>query len=415
MSGPLFWRKTTVLAEVETTYGTDAAPTGAHAIRIKDASCVPLDGQVIDRGYVRGFMGASEKTHVGIHRSSKFACELSGSGTAGIVPGYSPLLRCVGLGETIRPAASTVQASPGTPAAGNVGTLTYTMDTTYAGTVDRVVTITCTTAGASGAAKVTVAAPAVDGVAAYNVTDVTVTDATPLALPGGAAIVPTVGTALAVGDSWTIALGAALTRYTPVSDDFEAGSIYFFKDGILYRQRGTRGNATLSFMEKDVPKISFDTKGLWERPLDQSPPTPAPAGFTKGLVLSKDNTPVASLFGVDIVLTSLEVNLGNSFEYKDRPNQAEVILARPGTTASIKFRYPKLADWDVEMAAHDDLTGALRIVHGTAAGNVVDLSALRVQITEPKQEQDGEEVACSATLTLLPSDAGNDDFTLTAR
>lgn len=415
MSGPLYWRKTTILSEVETAYGVDAAPTGVSAIRIKDASAVPLDGQVIDRGYVRGFMGASEKTHVGVHRSTKFSCELSGSGAAGVVPGFGRLLRAVGLAEVVRPAASTIQASPGTAAGGNTGTLTYTAGASYAGTVDRVVTIACTTAGASGAAKVTVSAPAVVDVAAYNAANVTVTNGSPLALPGGATIVPTIGTALAVGDTWTIALGAALSRYTPVSDAFESNSLYFFKSGILYRQRGTRGSATLSFTERDVPKIAFDTKGLWERPLDQSPPTPAPAGFTKGLVLSKDNTPVATLFGVPIVLSSLEVNLGNSVEYKDRPNQAEVILARPGTTATIKFRYPKLADWDVEMAAHDDLVGPLRLVHGTTSGNIVDLSAPRVQITEPKQEQDGEEVACSANLTLLPSDAGNDDFTLSIR
>ncbi len=417
MSGPLFWRNTVILAALEAAnaYGVDAAPTGANALRIKDAEVVSLEGQAIDRAYVRGYMGASEKTHVGVHRSAKFSCDLSGSGTAGVAPGYATLLRAGGLAELLRASSATVQASPGTPGAGNVGGWTYVMGAAYGGAAARAVTITVTTGGASGAAKVTVAAPSVGSFAAYNVADVTVTNGTPISLPGGATIVPTIGAPLAVGDSWTVAVAPACAQYRPVSDDFEAATVYFFSSGILYRLRGSRGNATLSFAEKDVPKVSFDLKGLWDQPTNQTPPTAAPTGFVKGLALSKVNTPVARLFGHDVVLKSLEVNLGATVEYKDRPNQAEVLLTRPGTTATINFQYPKLADFDVEMAAHDDVLGALELTHGLTAGNIVDLTAARVQITEPKRQQDGDIIHCQANLTFIPSDAGNDDFTLTVR
>lgn len=415
MGEALYWRKTTILAAVEDTYGTDAAPGGAHALRIKDAEVVPFEGQAIDRGYVRGYMGASEKTHVGVHRSAKFGCELAGSGVAGTVPGWGAVLRSCCVAEIVRPSAATVQVSPGTPGGANAGTWTYTAGAPYTGSVSRTVTVTVTTGGAGGAAKVTVAAPMVGSVAAYNAANVTVTDGAPLALPGGATILPTIGTALVVGDAWTITVAPACTLYRPVSDDFEAVTTHFHSSGILYRMRGTRGNATLSFAEKDVPKISFDLKGLWDQPQDQIPPTPVPAGFVKGLALSKVNTPVARLFGYDIILKSLEVNLGITAEYKDRPNQAEVIATRPGTTGTINFQYPKLADFDVEMAAHDDLLGALELTHGITAGNIVDLTAARVQITEPKRQQDGDVIHCQANVTFVPSDAGNDDFTLTVR
>ncbi|MFL7905749.1 hypothetical protein ACJ41P_31795 [Azospirillum argentinense] len=415
MGGALYWRKTTILAGMETAYGEGVTLTGAHALRIKDASVVPMEAKVIDRGFVRPHMGASEKTHVGVHRSVKFGCELSGSGSAGTVPGYSTVLRSCCLAEIVRAPAATIQASPGTPAAGNAGTWTYTTGTSYTGGVTRTVTITTTTAGASGVAKVTVAAPAVGSLGAYNQANVTVTNGQPLTLPGGAAILPVIGTALAVGDSWTISVAPACTLYRPVSDDFESGEFHFHSSGILYRMRGARGTASLSFAEEDVPKISFDGRGLWDQPTNQVPPTPAPAGFVKGLAMSKVNTPVARLFGHDIILKSLEVSLGNTVEYKDRPNSAEVFATRPGTTATINFQYPKLADFDVEMAAHDDLLGALELTHGLTAGNIVDLAAARVQITEPKREQEGDLIHCSANLTFVPSDAGNDDFTLTVR
>lgn len=412
---PLFWRNTTILSVIEAAYAEDAVPGSANALRILEATLKVMDGGTIDRKYVRSYMGAAEKTHVGVHRTAKIVCELSGSGTAGIVAGYSPLLRSCAMGELVRPAANTIQASPGTPAGGNTGAMTYVVGATYTGAVSRTVTITCTTAGASGAAKVTVAAPAGGGAAAYSQTNVTVTSGTPLALPGGASVTPTMTADFGVGDVWTIAVAPALTQYHPVSDDFEASSNYFYRGGQLRRLLGTRGNAIFSFAEKDVPKISFDVKGIWSPPVTQAPPLAAPAGFHKGLVVSKANTPLARLHGVDIVLKSLEINLGATPNYKDRPNQAAVLIGDHPVSGTIEFQYPKLADFDVETVAHDDILGTLELVHGTTPGNIVQLDAGRVQITEPDwQEEDGI-IMCRANLTLPPSDAGNDDVVLTIR
>jgi len=414
---PLYWRKTTVLAAVEAAYGSDATPGGAQALRVRDAEVTPLDAQSIDLKYVTHHMGATEKVHVGVHRSAKYTCDMAGSGSVAVPPGYGVSLRACGMAETVFAAtgAATIQAGPGTAAPGNAGAWTYEAGSAYGGSRPRTVTVTVTAAGGSGVAKVSVAAPAIDGLPAYQQDDVTVTSGAPLALPGGATIVPSVTADLAVGDAWTVALTPAGVQYRPRSDGFESVTQYFFRDGVLYRMRGTRGTATISFAEKEVPKIAFDTKGLWEPADGVTPPAADPAAFARGEVLGMVNTPVVRIHGVDVVLKSLEINLGMAVSFTDRPGRAEVRITDHPVTGSIVFQYPRLADWDVEAAARDHALGGLTLVHGLTAGNIVQLDAASVQITEPKQSEDEGIVMCSANLTFIPSKAGGDELTLTLR
>jgi len=411
---PLYWAKTTILAKIEEKYGEDAAPGGAAALRIKNADLTPLAASTIDRAFVRPSMGASSKSHVDVRRQIKFGCEFAGSGAAGAPPGYGPILRACALSETVRTAAQGVQASPGTPAVGNVGALTY-VTTPYTGRVARTATVTCATAGASGVAKVSIASPATDGAAAIDLHDVTVTDGAPLALGPDASVTPTIVHDLAVGDAWTIQLTPACVIYRPRSEGFESASLYFYRDGHLYKAAGSRGTATFAIKEKDVPLISFDLQGLWEGVTANATPVPSPQGFELGLPVSMVNTPVARLFGVDVVLKTFELNLNNKIVSTDRPNLREVRITDHPISGSISFQYPRLADFDIEGAAHDDMIGAFRLVHGTTGGATVEIAGAQVQITEPKMSDDDGIVSCDATLTFIPSDAGDDDVSIVVR
>ena len=46
---PRFWRRQTILAKIETTYGTDASPVAANAILASNVSFNPMEGQDVDR------------------------------------------------------------------------------------------------------------------------------------------------------------------------------------------------------------------------------------------------------------------------------------------------------------------------------------------------------------------------------
>ncbi|WP_119157433.1 phage tail tube protein [Caldimonas tepidiphila] len=97
---PRLITNTVVLAKVETTIGTDAAPTGAaDAVLLADVSITPLDAQNIDRKLIRPFMGGAEQLVGPASVKATITVEMAGSGTAGTAPRWGVLLQACGMAE----------------------------------------------------------------------------------------------------------------------------------------------------------------------------------------------------------------------------------------------------------------------------------------------------------------------------
>jgi hypothetical protein len=95
-------RNTAILAKIETTYGQDAAPTGAdNALLVSNCTINPIAASMVDRPVIRGFMGAAEQLVGPAYVEVSFDVEISGSGTAGTAPAWGPLLRGAGFAEAI--------------------------------------------------------------------------------------------------------------------------------------------------------------------------------------------------------------------------------------------------------------------------------------------------------------------------
>lgn len=89
------------LAKVETTYGVDAACTGADAVVTSKVQLMPLEGNTISRDLDRAGFGGDQKLHVGSHVKISFSVEAVGSGTLGTAPGWGKLIKACGCSETI--------------------------------------------------------------------------------------------------------------------------------------------------------------------------------------------------------------------------------------------------------------------------------------------------------------------------
>lgn len=99
---PLFFRKLPILAKIETTAGTDAAPTGAaNAMLVRNVTLSPLEMELEERNVSRPYMGNSDSVIASTWQRMEFEVELAGAGAAGTVPKYGPLLRACGMSETI--------------------------------------------------------------------------------------------------------------------------------------------------------------------------------------------------------------------------------------------------------------------------------------------------------------------------
>lgn len=97
-----FIRNTAILAKIETTYKTDAAPTGAlNAILVSNVTINALNAQNVDRELLRPWLGGSEQLVGTAYKEVSYDVEIAGSAAAGTAPPCGPLLRSCALAETV--------------------------------------------------------------------------------------------------------------------------------------------------------------------------------------------------------------------------------------------------------------------------------------------------------------------------
>lgn len=105
------YRKRTILAKIESTYGTDSSPTGADdAIQVRNLEISPAESEVLSRDLIRPYLGNSPQLIANTRVVVSFEVEYSGSGTAGTAPQYDPILKSCGLASTVVASTSVTYA-----------------------------------------------------------------------------------------------------------------------------------------------------------------------------------------------------------------------------------------------------------------------------------------------------------------
>lgn len=98
----LKWSNKIILAKLESTYGTNAVPTGgANAMYVTDVDLTPMEGSDVARDLDKAYFGADPTIPTELHARIRFNVELAPSGTAGTAPAWGPLLRACAVAETI--------------------------------------------------------------------------------------------------------------------------------------------------------------------------------------------------------------------------------------------------------------------------------------------------------------------------
>lgn len=106
-------RNAVILAKLESTAGTDAAPSNsadAVLLMTQGLSC-KISTLFADRDVLRGGFGAPDKLPYARRGSIGYGVELAGSGTAGTAPAWGKLLQAAGLAETVS-AGARVEYTP---------------------------------------------------------------------------------------------------------------------------------------------------------------------------------------------------------------------------------------------------------------------------------------------------------------
>lgn len=103
---PLLKNKALILAKIEATRGTDAAPLAASNAILCEAPEIEIVSQSLERNYVTPYLGSKKRLNIGEGLKIRFATEAKGGGAAGTAPPIGCLFQACGFTETVIPATS---------------------------------------------------------------------------------------------------------------------------------------------------------------------------------------------------------------------------------------------------------------------------------------------------------------------
>lgn len=162
--------------------------------------------------------------------------------------------------------------------------------------------------------------------------------------------------------------------YDPVSSSFDSLSIYFYRDGILHKILGARGDLQAVVESSEYGKISWTFQGIYAGPADVSlvsgtynailPPICVASTFTMG-----SYTPVAR---------KVEVGLNNALGRRDDITQTtglkEIIITRRDTKGSFDPESVLVTTKNFWSEWNASTAQALSCIIGVTAGNIYEIS-----------------------------------------
>lgn len=230
---------------------------------------------------------------------------------------------------------------------------------------------------------------------------------------GAAGTVPKYGSLLrACGMSETVT-AATSVEYEIVEDGVESSTLYFNSDGVQHVFLGSRANVQLTFTPKQIPKYRFSMVGMLGDITDAALPAVTQAGWITPEIVNMTNTQM-SLHGWSAVAENLQIDLGNQLTPRFLIGDEKVMISDRRSTGTTVVEARHLADINWFDRALNRTRGALSLIHGTAAGNIVEVTAPAVELGRPTQGETDRIVNYSIPLSLCPVN-GRDELSIAVR
>lgn len=201
--------------------------------------------------------------------------------------------------------------------------------------------------------------------------------------------------------------------YAPVSEGFEGATLYYVLDGVRHIMLGCRGNVTMDFTSKRIPRFRFRMLGLLGTVSDQALPETTFTGFATPVPVSKANT-TFSLHSYAGATESVSFDLGNQVEPRLVINHESIEITDRRASGSAVMEATTLATKNWQTIALGHTAGALALAHGTAAGNIVEIDAASAQIGR-YSESVSQGILHNTLPLMFKPDEGDDDILITVK
>ncbi|WP_347268180.1 phage tail tube protein [Paracoccus sp. (in: a-proteobacteria)] len=201
--------------------------------------------------------------------------------------------------------------------------------------------------------------------------------------------------------------------YSIVESNVSSSTIYFEVDGVRHVLLGCRGTLSISIAPKSIPSLRFAMTGLLGTITDQVATPVTMTGWQTPVDASSANTTM-SLHGWASVAESLTIDLGNTVTPRFLIGSESVIIPDRKVTGQAVVEATSLATINWFQRALDRTRGVLSLVHGTVAGNIVEINAPSVEIGKVTQGQTDGILNYSLPLSFVPV-SGRDELSIVVK
>ncbi|MCP4595760.1 phage tail tube protein [Neptuniibacter sp.] len=233
---------------------------------------------------------------------------------------------------------------------------------------------------------------------------------------GAAGTAPAWGSVLrACGFSETVNAGTDV-QYQPVSSSFESASLHYEQDGQIHKVLGCRGSVSFDLSSGGIPVMKFSFTGLYAKPVTGSL-TADLSAFQVPLPVTKANTPTYTIHGYSAIANSFSVDMSNNVVHRNQIGHEEISITDRSPSGQMVIDAPTLTDKDMFalVESHNGITtDAVQVVHGTVAGNIVQIDAPKVQLSGISGTDLDGQYAYQLNTSFIP-DAGDDEIVITVK
>ena len=236
-----------------------------------------------------------------------------------------------------------------------------------------------------------------------------------LAGSGALGVAPKWGSLLrACGFTETV-VATTKVDYTPLTSVQSTVTIHCFLDGIRHVMTGCKGLVSFPLNAKGIPVMKFVFTGLAGTITDLANPAGSDfTGFIAPLAVNKQNTPTFTIHSTAVKATEFSIDMGNQVDYRNYIGSEDVTFTNRTPKGSATFEYDPIATKDWWTIIKNGTLNPLQMIHGTVAGNIIQIDAPKVQISDPQLSDDNGLAMLGVNLALQPN-LGNDEILISVR
>jgi hypothetical protein len=187
-----------------------------------------------------------------------------------------------------------------------------------------------------------------------------------------------------VSGGWQGTIGADSVVYAKVTDGTEKDvTFYVYKDGALHVVLGARLTTTYVANVGEKPRIEFDITGLLGDILYQaSLPQPDTSAFIDPVQVGATHTEF-TIGGTKHKMTAFSLADNVQVVYDENSEAEEVFISDFAPEVTFTIQAPPLNTFNPFDIALNHQEIAIKLVHGTGTGNIVEINLPSVQLMRP--------------------------------